>query len=419
MKKSFVDAKTLRSIVAEYPTPFHLYDEQGIRDNARRLHEAFAWNPGFKEYFAVKATPNPTILEILREEGCGVDCATLTELLLAEALGFAGNEIMFSSNMTPLEDFQLAHKLGSIINLDDLTDVEYLQMLPSIPKKVCLRYNPGGNFSISNEIMDTPGEAKYGMTRPQLRSAVQQLLHLGVGEFGLHAFLASNTRANDYYPTLAKLLFELVRDLHLETGAHFTFVNLSGGIGVPYHPSDEPADIMAIGTGVETAFNEMLVPAGLGHLAIVSELGRFMLAPYGHLIATAIRRKDIYKQYIGVDASAANLMRPAMYGSYHHITIAGKEDQPHDQLYDVVGGLCENNDKFAINRHLPKVELGDLVVIHDTGAHGFSMGYNYNGKLRSAEVLLKADGSTELIRRAETPADYFATVRLPVGLPRL
>lgn len=414
MKRPFVDAKTLRNIVAEYPTPFHLYDEQGIRENARRLHQAFAWNPGFKEYFAVKATPNPAILEILREEGCGVDCATLTELLLAESLGFSGQEIMFSSNMTPLEDFELAHKLGAVINLDDLTDVEYIKRLPSIPETICLRYNPGGNFSISNEIMDTPGEAKYGMTRPQLNQAIEKLLELGVREFGLHAFLASNTRANDYYPTLAKILFELVRDLHAETGAHFAFVNLSGGIGVPYHPSQEPADIMVIGAGVEEAFDDVLVPAGLGHLAIMAELGRFMLAPYGHLIATAIRRKEIYKNYIGLDASAANLMRPAMYGSYHHITISGKEDCPPDHIYDVVGGLCENNDKFAINRHLPEIELGDIVIIHDTGAHGFSMGYNYNGKLRSAEVLLKADGSCELIRRAETPADYFATLKLPV-----
>lgn len=414
MKRPFVDAKTLRNIVAEYPTPFHLYDEQGIRENARRLHQAFAWNPGFKEYFAVKATPNPAILEILREEGCGVDCATLTELLLAESLGFSGQEIMFSSNMTPLEDFELAHKLGAVINLDDLTDVEYIKRLPSIPETICLRYNPGGDFSISNEIMDTPGEAKYGMTRPQLNQAIEKLLELGVREFGLHAFLASNTRANDYYPTLAKILFELVRDLHAETGAHFAFVNLSGGIGVPYHPSQEPADIMVIGAGVEEAFDDVLVPAGLGHLAIMAELGRFMLAPYGHLIATAIRRKEIYKNYIGLDASAANLMRPAMYGSYHHITISGKEDCPPDHIYDVVGGLCENNDKFAINRHLPEIELGDIVIIHDTGAHGFSMGYNYNGKLRSAEVLLKADGSCELIRRAETPADYFATLKLPV-----
>ena len=413
MKKSFVTAEQLRAIVAKHPTPFHLYDEAGIRANARRLHQAFAWNPGFKEYFAVKATPNPTILRILQEEGCGVDCATLTELMLVDAIGFEGEEIMFSANMTPLEDFLLAHKLGAIINLDDLTDLDYFPHLSSIPKKVCLRYNPGGNFTISNEIMDTPGEAKYGLTRPQLVVAVRQLLDLGVEEFGLHAFLASNTTTNEYYPTLAKLLFTVVRELHEETGARFTFVNLSGGIGVPYHPSQEPADIFTIWAGVE-----VLVPAGLGDLAIVTELGRFMLAPYGHLIATAIRRKDIYKQYIGLDASAANLMRPAMYGAYHHITVAGKEEQPLDHIYDVVGGLCENNDKFAINRPLPEIELGDLVVIHDTGAHGFSMGYNYNGKLRSAEVLLKADGTTELIRRAETPADYFATLNLPVGSAR-
>jgi diaminopimelate decarboxylase len=417
MKKPFVDAKTLRSIVAEYPTPFHLYDEKGIRENARRLYQAFAWNPGFKEYFAVKATPNPTILQILQEEGCGVDCATYTELLLAETAGFKGQEIMFSSNMTPFRDFELAHRLGAIINLDDLTDVEYIKQLPTIPETICMRYNPGGNFSISNEIMDTPGEAKYGMTRSQLKEAINQLLALGVRRFGIHAFLASNTRSNDYYPTLARILFELVRDLHKETGAHFAFVNLSGGIGIPYHPSQEPADIMAIGAGVEQAFLDVLVPEGLGHLAILAELGRFMLAPYGHLIATAIRRKEIYKSYIGLDACAANLMRPAMYGAYHHITIAGKEDLPHDHVYDVVGGLCENNDKFAINRHLPQVEIGDLVVIHDTGAHGFSMGYNYNGKLRSAEILLRSDGSTELIRRAETPEDYFATLNLPVSSP--
>lgn len=415
MKKPFVSAEQLREIVAKYPTPFHLYDEAGIRANARRLHQAFAWNSGFKEYFAVKATPNPTILKILQEEGCGVDCATLTELMLVDAIGFKGEEIMFSANMTPLEDFLFAHKLGAIINLDDLTDLDYFPHLTTIPNKICLRYNPGGNFTISNEIMDTPGEAKYGMTRPQLTIAVRRLMELGVEEFGLHAFLASNTTTNAYYPTLAKLLFTVVRELHEETGARFTFVNLSGGIGVPYHPSQEPADIFAIGAGVEAAFNEVLVPAGLGDLAIVTELGRFMLAPYGHLVATAIRRKEIYKHYIGLDASAANLMRPAMYGAYHHITIAGKEDHPHDHIYDVVGGLCENNDKFAIDRPLPQIDLGDLVVIHDTGAHGFSMGYNYNGKLRSAEILLKEDGSTELIRRAETPEDYFATLKLPVG----
>lgn len=418
MKKTFVSAEQLRKIVAEYPTPFHLYDEAGIRANARRLHQAFAWNPGFKEYFAVKATPNPTILKILQEEGCGVDCATLTELMLADAVGFKGEEIMFSANMTPLEDFLYAHKLGATINLDDISDLDYFPHLTSIPKKVCLRYNPGGNFTISNKIMDTPSEAKYGLTRPQLTTAVKKLMELGVEEFGLHAFLASNTTTNAYYPTLAKLLFEVIRELQEETKAHFTFVNLSGGIGVPYHPDQEAADIFAIGNGVKEAFDEVLVPAGLGDVAIVTELGRFMLAPYGHLIATAIKQKEIYKHYIGLDACAANLMRPAMYGAYHHITVAGKEDDAHDQIYDVVGGLCENNDKFALDRLLPQIELGDLIVIHDTGAHGFSMGYNYNGKLRSAEVLLKTDGSTELIRRAETPEDYFATLKLPVSLAR-
>lgn len=415
MKRPFVSSEKLHEIVTEYPTPFHLYDEKGIRENARKLHQAFSWNPGFKEYFAVKANPNPRILQILQEEGCGVDCASSTELILADALGFAGEEIMFSSNITPLEDFQLAHKLGAIINLDDITDIELIKELPSIPKKMSLRYNPGGNFVLSNEIMDTPGEAKFGITRPQLTEAVKQLLDLGVEEFGIHAFLASNTTTNDYYPALAKLLFETIKELTLETGAKFSFVNLSGGIGVPYHPSEKPADIMLIGEGVRQAFNEVLVPAGLEDLAIVTELGRFMLAPYGHLIATAIRRKEIHKNYIGLDACAVNLMRPAMYGAYHHITVAGKEDHSHDHVYDVVGGLCENNDKFAINRKLPKIEVGDLVVIHDTGAHGFSMGYNYNGKLRSAEVLLREDGSTELIRRAETPEDYFATIKLPTG----
>ncbi|NLJ81185.1 MAG: diaminopimelate decarboxylase [Firmicutes bacterium] len=414
MKRPFVDAEKLRQIAAEYPTPFHLYDEAGIRANARRLKKAFAWNPNFKEYFAVKATPNPAILKILQEEGCGVDCSTLTELMLAEAVGFKGDEIMFSANMTPLEDFLLAYDLGAIINLDDLTDLDYFQHLPRIPKKICLRYNPGGSFSISNEIMDVPGEAKYGLTRPQLTEAVQKLLDLGVQQFGLHAFLTSNAITDDYYPVLAKMLFETAVELQKETKARFTFINLSGGIGVPYRPDDQAVDIMAVGAAVKKAFTEVLVPAGLGQAAVVTELGRYMLAPYGHLVATAIRKKEIYKDYIGLDACAANLLRPAMYGAYHHITVVGKEDQPLTRQYDITGGLCENNDKFAIDRRLPPIEIGDLIVIHDTGAHGFSMGYNYNGKLRSAEVLLKEDGSTELIRRAETPQDYFATLDLPL-----
>lgn len=413
MKRPFVSAEKLREIAAEYPTPFHLYDERGIRDNARRLYQAFAWNPGFKEYFAVKANPNPVILSMLKEEGCGVDCATSTELLLAEALGFRGEEIMFSSNMTPFESFLLAHRLGAIINLDDLTDVEYIAKLPSIPKKMCLRFNPGGSFVVSNGIMDTPGEAKFGMTRPQLSAAVRALLDLGVEEFGIHAFLVSNANSNDYYPALARVLFQVVRELHEETGARFTFVNLSGGLGIPYRPEQEPVDIGAVSAGVRAAFEEILVPAGLGEAAVVTELGRYMLAPYGHLVATAIRRKDTHKNYIGLDACAADLMRPAMYRAYHHITVAGKEEHPHDHIYDVVGGLCENNDKFAIDRPLPEIELGDLVIIHDTGAHGYSMGYNYNGRLRSKELLLRSDGSVELIRRAETIEDYFATMKFP------
>lgn len=413
MKKPFISAEQLRKIAAEYPTPFHLYDEKGIRANARKLNEAFAWNPGFKEYFAVKATPNPAILKILREEGCGADCATLTELMLAEKTGFSGEEIMFSANMTPFRDFSFAHKLGAVINLDDITDLDYFPRLGDIPKKICLRYNPGGSFKISNEIMDSPQEAKYGLTRAQLTAAVPRLMDLGVEEFGLHAFLTSNALTESYYPVLARLLFKTVRELAEETKAQFSFVNLSGGIGIPYRPEQQPVDIMAVGEGVRQAFNEILKPAGLGKIKLLAELGRYMLGPYGHLIATAIREKKIYKHYIGLDASAADLMRPAIYGAYHHITVAGKENEPCSQKYDLTGGLCENNDKFAVDRLLPPIAMGDLVIIHDTGAHGFSMGYNYNGKLRSAEILLKEDGGSELIRRAETPADYFATLKLP------
>jgi len=412
MKRPFVTAEQLRQITEQYPTPFHLYDEAGIRENARRLYKAFAWNPGFKEYFAVKATPNPRILQILREEGCGADCATLTELMLAEAVGMGGTEIMFSSNMTPFEDFAYAHKLQAILNLDDISDIDYFSRLHSIPELVCCRYNPGGQFAIRNQIMNTPEEAKYGFTRDQLFTGFRRLMDLGVRKFGLHAFLASNTTNNDYYPALARLLFQTAVELHQETGVEITLINLSGGIGIPYRPEEKPVDIELVAEGVREAYAEVLVPAGLAGVSLASELGRYMLGPYGCLVATAIRKKEIYKNYIGLDACAANLMRPAMYGAYHHITVAGKEDWPCDHIYDVVGGLCENNDKFAINRPLPQIEIGDLVVIHDTGAHGFSMGYNYNGKLRSAELLLRTDGTVELIRRAETPADYFATLNV-------
>ena len=415
-KRPFVTKEQLEAIVRQYPTPFHLYDEKGIRENARKLRQAFAWNPGFKEYFAVKATPTPAILKILHEEGCGTDCSSLTELMLADRCGFHGDEIMFSSNDTPAEEFRLAARLGATINLDDFTHIDFLkETIGTIPETISCRFNPGGTFSIgaSNEgfqVMDNPGEAKYGFTRPQLTEGFKKLKALGARRFGLHAFLASNTLSNAYYPTLAGILFQLAVELQAETGCRIAFINLSGGVGIPYRPEQPANDILAIGEGVRRKYEEILVPAGMGDVAIFTELGRFMLGPYGCLVTTATHFKHTYKEYVGVDACAANLMRPAMYGAYHHITVMGKEDAPCDHKYDVTGALCENNDKFAVDRMLPQIERGDLLVIHDTGAHGFSMGYNYNGRLRSAEVLLREDGSTQLIRRAETPDDYFATV---------
>ena len=416
MKKPFLTLAQAQRIKQTYPTPFHIYDERGIRENARALKAAFAWNPGFKEYFAVKATPTPGILKLLREEGCGVDCSSLTELMMAEKCGFSGTEIMFSSNETPAEEFELAARLGAHINLDDLTHVDFLyNTLGRMPETVCCRFNPGGVFTLGEskegfQVMDNPGEAKYGMTRPQLAQAFIRLRELGANHFGIHAFLASNTISNEYYPALARLLFETAADVARETGCHVSFINLSGGIGVPYRPDQSANDIAVIGAGVRKAYEEVLVPAGMGDVAIFTELGRFMLAPFGHLVTTAVHEKHIYKEYIGVDACAANLMRPAVYGAYHHITVLGKENAPCDHMYDVVGSLCENSDKFAIDRALPKINTGDILVIHDAGAHGFSMGYNYNGKLRSAELLLKGDGSVQLMRRAETPDDYFATL---------
>lgn len=409
-KKPFVSLEQVQEMVKTYPTPFHLYDEKGIRENARRVKAAFAWNPGFREYFAVKATPNPRLLQILKEEGFGCDCSSYTELLMSEAVGQTGHNIMFSSNVTPAEDFALAAKLGAIINFDDITHIDFFEKIAPFPETMSCRYNPGGDFKIANQIMDTPQDAKYGMTRPQLTEAFLKLKEKGVKHFGIHAFLASNTVANEYYPLLARILFETAVELHRETGVHIAFVNLSGGVGIPYRPEQQASDIMAIGEGVRKAYEEVLVPAGMGDVAIYSEMGRFILGPYGCLVTKCLHHKHTHKEYIGLDACAANLMRPAMYGAYHHITVLGKENAPCDHLYDVTGGLCENNDKFAIDRMLPEVEDGDYLVIHDTGAHGFSMGYNYNGKLRSAEVLLHEDGSTELIRRAETPEDYFATL---------
>jgi len=410
LKNTFVNLEQLKKITAQFPTPFYLYDEKGIRENVRRLKKAFAWNSGYREYFAVKATPNPTILRILQEEGCGVDCSSLTELMLSDAVGFHAHDIMFSSNDTPAEEFVLAKKLGGLINLDDFTHIDFLKLAAGIPETICCRYNPGGTFQISNAIMDNPGNAKYGFTREQLEAGFLKLRELGAKRFGLHAFLASNTTDDGYYPALAGILFRTAVDLYRKTGIGVSFINLSGGVGIPYRPEQKPADIAKIGEGVRRAYEEILVPAGLGDVAIFTELGRFILGPYGCLVTTAIHEKHIYKEYIGVDACAANLLRPAMYGAYHHITVMGKENAPCDHKYDIVGSLCENNDKFAIDRMLPEIDMGDLLVIHDAGAHGHAMGYNYNGRLRSAEVLLRKDGSAELIRRAETPADYFATL---------
>ncbi len=416
MKKPFVTLEQLQAIVRQYPTPFHLYEEKGIRANARRLNAAFAWNPGYREFFAVKANSNPVLLKLLREEGCGVDCSSLTELLLAERCGFSGEEIMFSSNETPAEEFRLAARLGATINLDDFTHIDVLkEAIGTIPETISCRFNPGGVFQLGEskegfQVMDTPGESKYGFTREQLFEGFRTLKAMGARRFGLHAFLASNTLSDEYYPALARILFRLAVELERETGCDICFINLSGGVGIPYRPEQKENDIEAIGAGVRRAYEEILVPAGMGDVSLCTELGRFMLGPYGCLVTRAIREKHTYKEYIGVDACAANLMRPAIYGAYHHITVMGKENEPCGYQYDVVGGLCENCDKFAVDRMLPRIDRGDLLVIHDTGAHGFSMGYNYNGKLRSAEVLLQEDGGFRLIRRAETPEDYFATM---------
>ena len=410
MKKiPFLTLEKAKEIREQIPTPFHVYDEAGIRANARALKAAFSWNPGFKEFFAVKATPNPFLLKILHEEGCGCDCATYTELLLSEAVGITGHDVIFSSNDTPALDMRKARDMGVYINLDDATYVDFLASMGPVPETVCLRYNPGGSFSLGNTIMDMPRDAKYGMTEDQMAGAITRLMKLGTKHFGVHAFLASNTTTNEYYPALAGQLFRLAVRLRNATGAHISFIDLSGGIGVDYRPEQPRCDIGVIGEGVRVKYEEILTPNDMGDVAIFTELGRFMLAPYGHLISTVIHEKHIYREYVGLDACAANLMRPAMYGAYHHITVLGKEDAILDHVYDITGGLCENNDKFAIERSLPEIQIGDIVAIHDTGAHGFSMGYNYNGKLRSAEVLLKEDGSFQLIRRAETPEDYFAT----------
>ena len=414
-KTPFLTLAKAQQIIQDVPTPFHVYDEKGIRENARRINQAFSWNKGFKEYYAVKALPNPYILQILKEEGCGVDCSSYTELMLAKAVDFAGDEIMFSSNMTPAEDMRKACRMGAYINLDDATMVEFLQRVAGVPETVFCRYNPGGVFAMGEseegfQVMDNPGDAKYGMTEQQMIDSFRALAKMGAKDFGIHAFLASNTISNEYYPELAAILFRLAVRVQQAAGVHIGYVNLSGGVGIPYRPDQTENDILAIGEGVRRKFEEILVPAGMGDVKIFTEMGRFATGPYGALVATAIHEKHIYKEYIGLDACAADLMRPAMYGAYHHITVLGKQYAPHDHKYDIAGGLCENNDKFAVDRMLPKIDIGDLLYIHDTGAHGAAMGYNYNGKLRCAEVLLCEDGSHRLIRRAETPRDYFATL---------
>ena len=411
MKKvPFVTKEQVEKLAEIYPTPFHIYDEKGIRNTVRSINKAFAWNKGFKEYFAVKATPLPGILKIMKEEGCGTDCSSYPELLLSDVCGFKGHDIMFSSNDTPVKDMQEAYKLGAIINLDDFTMIDFLEQVAAIPETICCRFNPGGVFALGNDIMDNPGDSKYGMTRDQLREAFKILKAKGVKHFGIHAFLASNTVTNGYYPELARQLFQLAVDMKKETGVAVDFINLSGGVGIPYRPEQTPNDIAAIGEGVRKVYEEVLTPAGMGNVALFTEMGRFVTGPYGGLVTKVLHFKHIYKEYVGVDACAANLMRPAMYGAYHHITVLGKENEPCDHTYDVTGGLCENNDKFAIDRKLPKIDKGDYLFIHDTGAHGSAMGYNYNAKLWCAELLLKEDGSVELLRRAETETDYFATL---------
>ncbi|WP_438831082.1 diaminopimelate decarboxylase [Streptococcus pluranimalium] len=407
MKTPFISRQELDKITEQFPTPFHLYDEKGIREKARALNKAFSWNKGFKEYFAVKATPTPAILKILQEENCGVDCATGVELLMSHKMGF--KDIMFSSNNTPTSEYQYAKEIGATINLDAYEMIDFVKETVGLPETVSLRYNPGGVFSLGTDIMDNPEESKFGMTRAQLIQGFKDLKAEGVKTFGIHSFLASNTVTNDYYPELARQLFTLAVEICDEADVELSFINLSGGIGINYRPEEEANDIAVIGEGVRKVYEEVLTPAGLGDINIFTELGRFMLAPHGLLVTKVLHRKKTYRDYVGVDASAVNLLRPAMYGSYHHITNISNPDGP-VEVVDVVGSLCENNDKFAKQRELPQARVGDSLVIHDTGAHGFSMGYQYNARLRSAEILYQEDGSARLIRRAETPEDYFATV---------
>ncbi len=403
------DKTTIEEIKKTFPTPFYLYDEEGIRNCIQRIRTAFSWNKGYKEYFAVKATPNPAILKLLSSLGCGFDCASSTELMLAQKLGVTGKNIMFSSNDTPAGDYRFARELGAIINLDDCSHIDFLSENGGIPETVCMRYNPGTDFIVQNDIMGQLKESKFGMTRAQLIESVKKLSALGAKHFGVHAMLASCALNEDYYPTLAREVFSLALEIKEKTGVTLSFANLSGGIGIPYRPEDSAVDILRIGENVRLVYEELIEKNGM-ELSLFTEMGRFVTGPYGYLVSTVIHEKETYKNYLGIDATACNLMRPAIYGAYHHITLLGKENEKADTMYDVTGSLCENNDKFAVDRLLPKADIGDIAVIHDAGAHGYSMGYNYNGKLRCAELLLKKDKSVTLIRRAETAKDYFATL---------
>lgn len=404
-----ISQQRLEEIIAKYPTPFHIYDEKAIRANIRRLFKAFSWAPEFREHFAVKATPNPRLMQILAEEGAGSDCSSLAELCLSEAAGITGEKIMLTSNDTPADEFQKAIELGAVINLDDITHIEYLEKHAGMPKIMSFRYNPG-NLIAGNDIIGKPMEAKYGLTHDQILKAYKMAQDRGVKRFGLHCMVISNELRTEGFALTASIMFNLAKEINEKLGITLEFVNLGGGIGIPYEPSQEEVNLEEVGEAIHKLYDEIMVPAGLGQCAICFESGRAITGPYGYLVSTAIHEKHTYKNYIGLDSCMANLMRPALYGAYHHITVVGKEHAPKDHVYDVTGSLCENNDKFAIDRQLPKIDMGDRIVIHDTGAHGHSMGFNYNGKLRSAELLLREDGSVEMIRRAETLDDYFATL---------
>ena len=403
------DLAQMQSIIDKYPTPFHIYDEKGIVENVRRFLKAFAWAPKFKEYFAVKATPNPHLLKLLKAEGLGVDCSSLAELVLAERVGFRGEDIMLTSNETPVNEFAKAMELGAILNLDDITHIAYLEENLSLPKTISFRYNPGSLRS-GNAIIGNPTEAKYGLTKEQIFQALITMRDKGCEKFGLHTMVASNELNESYFVETALMMFNLIKEVKEKLDITISFVNFGGGIGIPYRPEQEPVNLEQLGEDIHQAYDEIITKNGLAPLTICMECGRMITGPYGYLVTTAIHKKDTYKHYIGVDASMANLMRPGMYGAYHHLTVLGKENAPNDHVYDIVGSLCENCDKFAIDRALPEIETGDILVIHDAGAHGHAMGFNYNGKLRSAEILLHEDGSTDLIRRAETLDDLFATL---------